>query len=417
MFRKVIFRLHLSLAVAAGLFIATMAATGAVIACEDAVMSLAERSRRVAVPAAGRLLPPEDLVAAAEVWGGATDSPFAATSIEYRPGPGAAVQVHAGRGRRVFVDPWTGEVVGGGFPFLEGFFAGVRGWHRWLGMSGSGVRTGRALTGAANVAFLFLLLTGPLLWIPRPVTRRALARNMLPRRRGAGPSRQLNRHRVIGIWSFLPLLAISATGIVMSYPAVGDRAYEVVGAAMPGGGGVEEGTVASGRSRPGGRGGQGAPGEGSGLAGARAAASALVPGWRSIALAIPGPGRARIRAEVRTGRAGQPQKASVVVVDRRSGEALSVESFRDEPQSHRAQEFLHYAHTGEYWGLAGQALAAIFALAAVAMVWTGFSVALAVFRPRRPKRRSRLPVRRSSPGDGPRRASAGPPADPPKPNR
>jgi len=66
---------------------------------------------------------------------------------------------------------------------------------------------------------------------------------------------------------------------------------------------------------------------------------------------------------------------------------LSLTSFHDETPGHRAQEFLRHAHTGEYWGLAGQVLAGIFALAAVVMVWTGFSVAFLMFRRWRPKRR------------------------------
>ncbi|MDE2873672.1 MAG: PepSY-associated TM helix domain-containing protein [Gemmatimonadota bacterium] len=388
MFRKVLFRLHLSVAVAVGLFIVTMAVTGAVIAGEDALMSLAERRRSVAVPEGLRRRPPDDLVAAAEKWGAEGGVPFTATSIEYGSRPDAAVQVHAGRDRRVFVNPWTGEVVGGGFPFLEGFFDGVRGWHRWLGVSGAEVRTGRAVTGAANVAFLFLLLTGPLLWIPRPVTRRTLAENLLLRRCARGPGRQLNLHLVIGIWSVAPLVLISATGVVMSYPAVGDRVYAVVGALMPGGAGVGEDVA---RTAPStaveARGDRVVPDGQGGLAGALAAAGATVPGWRGIVLAVPRPDDERMVAEVRTGRAGQPQKASVVTVDRGSGAVLSLKSFRDEPRSHRAQELLRHAHTGEYWGLAGQLMAGVFALATVAMAWTGFSVVLVMLRLRRSKRR------------------------------
>ena len=351
-------------------------------------MSLAERGRSVVVPEGTRRLPPTDLVSAAEAWRAGTGTPFAATSIEYRPRSDAPVQVHAGRNRRVFVDPWTGEVVGEGFPFIEGFFDGVRGWHRRLGASGGGVRRGRAVTGAANAAFLFLLLTGPLLWIPRRITRKSLCENLVLRWRLRGPARRLNWHYVVGIWSVLPLMVISATGVVMSYPAVGDRVYAVVGAVMPGGGGVGERAAAEGAgpNTGEGRGDRVAlDGEG-GLAGALAAAAARRPGWRSIVLAVPRPGDAQIRAEVRTGRAGQPRKASVVMVDRGSGAVLSVKSFRDETPGHRAKEFLRYAHTGEYWGLAGQVLAGIFALATVVMVWTGFSVALVMFRLRRPKR-------------------------------
>ncbi|MYB99492.1 MAG: PepSY domain-containing protein, partial [Gemmatimonadetes bacterium] len=227
--RTVLFRLHLSVALAAGLFIVTMAVTGVVLACEDAVMSLAERGRSVAVREDAPRLSPDEIVRAAVAWGERSGDPFTATSIEYRNRPGAAVQVHAGRDRRVFVDPYTGEVMGTGFPLLEGFFEGVQGMHRWLGVSGGAVRKGRAVTGAVNVAFLFLLLTGPLLWLPRRLTRKNLKENLVFRRGVRGPARKLNWHYVVGIWSFVPLVVISVTGVVMSYPGVGDRVYPVVG--------------------------------------------------------------------------------------------------------------------------------------------------------------------------------------------
>ncbi len=372
MIRTVLFRLHLSVALAAGLFIVTMAVTGVVLACEDAVMLLAERGRSVAVREGVPQLSPEEILSAVEVGEASSGDLLPATSIEYRNRPGAAVQVHAGRDRRVFVDPYTGQMVGAGFPLLEGFFEGVRGWHRWLGVSGGAVRKGRALTGAANVAFLFLLLTGPLLWLPRRITRKNLKENLVFRRGVQGPGRKLNWHYVVGIWSFVPLVVISVTGVVMSYPGVGDRVYPVVGAVM-GGGGEYAGEGWGG-------------GGGLGLAGALAAAEAQVPGWRSIVLTVPRPDHAQVRVDVGTGRSGQPQKATVLTVDRETGAVVSAESFRDEAPSHRAQEFLRYAHTGEYWGLAGQALAGLFALAVVVLAWTGFTVALVMWRMRRGKR-------------------------------
>ena len=103
-------------------------------------------------------------------------------------------------------------------------------------------------------------------------------------------------------------------------------------------------------------------------------------------LTLPRPDHAEVRVEVRTGRSGQPQKAAVLAVDRETGAVVSAESFRDESPNHRAQELLRYAHTGEYWGLAGQALAGLSALAVVVLAWTGFTVALVMWRLRRGKR-------------------------------
>ena len=389
MIRAVVFRLHLTVAIAAGLVILMMAATGVILASKELVTGLAERRHRVTVPQAGEgeRIAPEALVAAAEAWGAGAAAPFAATSIEYRAVPDAAVRVHAGRDRRVFVDPYTGEVLGGGLARLEGFFEGVNAWHRWVSFPDSAIRRGRAVTAVANLALLFLLLTGPILWVPRRVTRRAVAEGLIFRRGVKGVARALNWHYVIGIWSVVPLIMIAATGVVMSYPAVGDRVYPVVGGA------ISFGSLAAGEVA----GGQAAteavdPAADSalvpraGLAAALAATESGVPGWRAIVLTLPRPRDTEVRVEVRAGRSGQPQKAGVMTVDRRTGAALSWESFADATPSRRAQQFLRYAHTGEYWGLGGQVVAGLLAVGTVLMVWTGLSVALLMFRFWRQKR-------------------------------
>ena len=358
---------------------------------------LAERRHRVTVPqeGEGERIAPEALVAAAEAWGAGAEPPFAATSIEYRAGPDAAVRVHAGRERRVFVDPYTGGVLGGGAVRLEGFFESVNAWHRWVSFPDSAIRRGRAVTAVANLALLFLLLTGPILWLPRRVTRRSVAEGLFFRRGVKGVVRALNWHYVIGIWSVVPLLMIAATGVVMSYPAIGDRVYPVVGGA------ISFGSLAAGPG-VGQVGGEVADGQAAteaadqtadpalapraGLAAALAATESGIPGWRAIVLTLPRPRDTEVRVEVRAGRSGQPQKAGVMTVDRRTGAALSWESFADATPSRRAQQFLRYAHTGEYWGLAGQVVAGLLAVGTVLMVWTGLSVAALMFRFWRQKR-------------------------------
>ncbi len=409
MIRALVFRLHLTVAIAAGLVILMMAATGVILASEELVTDLAERRYRVTAPPAGEgeRIAPEELVAVAEAWGAGAELPFVATSIEYRAVPDAAVRVHAGRDRRVFVDPYTGEVLGEGFPRLEGFFEGVNAWHRWVGVADPVIRKGRAVTAVANLALLFLLLTGSILWLPRRVTRRSVAEGMFFRRGVKGVARALNWHYVIGIWSVVPLLMIAATGVVMSYPAVGDRVFPVVGGAISfgsltagsGAGQAAAEVVGEGAGQAAAEvaGGQAATEAldraadfalvpRAGLAAALAATESGVPGWRAIVLTLPRARDTGIRVEVRAGRAGQPQKAGVMTVDRRTGAVQSWESFADANPSRRAQQFMRYAHTGEYWGLAGQAVAGLFAVGTVLMVWTGLSVALLMFRFWRQKR-------------------------------
>ena len=198
--RRLILRAHLSVALVAGVFIASMAASGAVLACEEAVLA---------------------------IWGSRT-------------------RVEEGEGGRIVADSDRREVVGSHFESeaalgssgLERFFERVRDLHRWLAFPSGSERTGRMLTGAANLALLFLLLTGALLWVSWPLSRRALAANLtVPTGRGRprGGAHRLRLHRAIGVWALLPLAVISATGAVLSFPSLGDRLYPLVGAAIPGG--------------------------------------------------------------------------------------------------------------------------------------------------------------------------------------
>ena len=384
MIRAVVFRLHLSVAVAAGLVILMMAATGVILSLQETVTGLAGR-RHFVDPAYGAArLAPEEIAAAVA---------FEATSLRYRAHPRAPVRVYEGRDRYAHVDPYTGDVLGHGPGALEGFFEGVHDWHRWFNVSDGSVRRARAVTGAANVAFVFLLVTGPLLWIPRRLTRRALAGALLIQPGAKGAWRDLSWHQVVGFWSAVPLLAIAATGITTSYPGVGDRVYPAVGAVVPvegwpGGVGEtvaalatqEDPVVVRSAEEP--AFGTGSEDRGAGaLVGVLATAEAWVPQWRTLVLTLPRVGDREVRVEVWGGRAGQPQRAGHLTVDAASGTVREWRSFADDSPGRRAQQFLRFAHTGEYWGLAGQLLAGLFSLAAVVMVWTGLS--LAVRRARR----------------------------------
>ena len=367
MIRATIFWLHLTVAAAAGLVILMLAVTGVVLSLEETVAGLAERRYFVAAPEGAERLPPEEIAGAAG---------FTATSMSYRSDPRAPVHVHEGQDRYARVNPYTGQVLTTGPGGLERFFGGVHNWHRWFNVSRGSVRRARAVTGAVNVAFLFLLLTGPILWLPRPVTRRSLTNVILFRPRATGASRDLNWHQVVGIWSVLPLAAIAATGVATSYPAVGDQVYPMVGNA------VSTGAWAVGSaSEEVGPGGalvseDSARGPDADLRAVLATAEAWAPGWRTLILNVPRPEDSEVRVELREGRAGQPHRTGFLTLDAASGAARAWESFADHTPARRAQQFLRYAHTGEYWGLGGRLLAGLFSLAAALMVWTGLSLAV-----------------------------------------
>ena len=296
MIRTIVFWLHLSVASAAGAVVFMLAATGVILSLEETALGVAEGRWRVEVRDGSTRLPPEAIVQAAGL---------AATSLQYASDPRSAVRVYEGRDLYARVDPHTGRVLGLGPGALEGFFEDVRGWHRWFNLSGSAVRRGRAVTGAVNAAFLFLLLTGPILWIPRPLSKRSLAAVLLLRPQAKGARRHLNWHRVVGIWSVLPLAVIAASGMTTSYPSVADRLDPVVGRAIPAEAWPARVVGAEDPAAPDG------PGAGSpdaDLGAVLTTAEGWAPGWRTLILNLPRPGDREVRVEVRTGRAGQPHK-------------------------------------------------------------------------------------------------------------
>ena len=85
------------------------------------------------------------------------------------------------------------------------FFRSVVEWHRYLAAAGSSRPVGRAITGASNLAFLFIVVSGIFLWFPR-VWRWSAVRGVVWFKGGLrGKARDFNWHNTIGFWSAVPL--------------------------------------------------------------------------------------------------------------------------------------------------------------------------------------------------------------------
>lgn len=400
MFRKTIFLLHLTVALFAGPPVLMMAATGVVLSFEGLVATLVERQHEVSVPQAPVWLPPETLAQSARTLGSTSESPFIVTALRYAARPDAPVRASSGRDRHVFVDPYTGDALGYGLVAGPAFFAEVREWHRWFNLPDRMVRRGRSIAGLANLLFIFLLLTGPVLWWPEVFSKRALAPRLLFGRNMPKGHRNLRWHRVVGIWSVAPLAAIAATGALTSYPALADRVHPVAGELLPvndwppnpepgrvaaeSPGDTDDATLQRG-GRDAGAGGRDA---GAGVRNAGAAASSdadlaavvasaadWVPGWHTLTLSLPVARDGTARVLIHGGRSGRPHSGTLVL-DGATGSPFGWEPFSSEPPAGRAREILQRAHTGEYWGTGGQIAAGAFSLAAATMVWTGLAMAL-----------------------------------------
>ncbi|HET7231283.1 MAG TPA: PepSY-associated TM helix domain-containing protein, partial [Longimicrobium sp.] len=228
-FRKVLFWIHLVVGVTAGAAVLLMSVTGVLLTYQRQMVAWADmRAHEVSPPAGGARLPAGQLIARArEAEGGVP------TTLTVRRNPRAPAEVAYGREKTVFVNPYTGQVLGHGSAGIRRFFAVVTDWHRWLGRSGESRAWGKGIMDAANLGFLFLVLSGFYLWWPRRWTKRAF-RNVLWYRRGLRPkARDFNWHNVTGIWGVIPLVVVVASGVVISYPWASNAVYRIYGEKPP----------------------------------------------------------------------------------------------------------------------------------------------------------------------------------------
>lgn len=163
-FRKIIFWLHLISGVLGGIVIFIMCVTGALLSFEKNIAEFAEREMRFVAPTenAKKLSVQEILAKVSEAKPKAKPSAIALANK-----PNAAWQISMGREGQVFVNPYTGEITGEGATNWRGFFRTMTDLHRWIAISGDGRPIGKAITGASNLMFLFLAISGIYIWFPR----------------------------------------------------------------------------------------------------------------------------------------------------------------------------------------------------------------------------------------------------------
>lgn len=359
--RTLLFWSHLTAGSLAGLVILLMASTGVLLAYEKQITRWAERGYRTAPEAQGQRLSIEAVLRKA----GAGEAAAPAT-VAWHADPGAAVEVVFGRDRALFVDPWSGRILGPGSG-VRGFFHRTEELHRWLGVSLARRSSGRAVTAAVNLLFFFLVSSGIYLWWPRTWSKASLRAATRFNGKLRGRAREFNWHTVIGFWCCLPLLVVVGCSVVMSYPWATNVVYRLTGNPPP-----------AAQAGPPGGAAQPRPFASLGLEGLDALAARAerkVAGWQTITLRLPGERDRAATFLIDAGNGGRPDQRGQLTLDRKTGDETRWEPFSSYNSGRRLRTWIRFTHTGEAWGLAGQTAAALASLGACFLVWTGISMA------------------------------------------
>jgi uncharacterized iron-regulated membrane protein len=401
--RRIIFWSHLTAGVSAGVVILIMSVTGVLLAFERQVIRFAERDMQTVEQ------PPKD----ARLGVGMLLSKVSEARPDAKPSgltqqsdPTAAATVALGRDGVLYINPYTGEILGQGARRTRAFFRVVEDWHRWLGTGGENRAVGRAITGAGNTAFLLLAITGVYLWWPKKWTWRKVRPVVFFQPGLKDRARNFNWHNTAGFWSSSLLIIITATALVMSYQWANNLLYRLTGSEPPAQQGAANRTAgppsnannerprtAANQVQTGGGAdcdSMNAPREtgrpeqqsvgGEGLDRLWARAEQQASGWESITLRLPLQANAPVVFSIREGKAWLEAASSQLTLQPASAEVMKWEPYAASSAGRKARTWARFLHTGEAGGLPGQILAFLASLGGSLLVWTGLALVLRRFR-------------------------------------
>lgn len=204
---------HFCLSLPAGIVLIFSCLSGAVLVFQKDMQRLASSGCN---PENGsvRVLPVDSLahVALREV--GREGKVMKSLTLYADSGHACEIGVEGQKGGYVMLDPCTAGVVGEGV-WGEQFFASIRRLHRWLMLEGTGRDAGRLLTGISTLFFLFILISGLVMALPK---RWAQWRQNLAMRRGKGSyTWWYTSHRALGLYCVLFLFLMASTGLMWSF--------------------------------------------------------------------------------------------------------------------------------------------------------------------------------------------------------
>ncbi len=355
--RNIIFWTHLAAGLTASVFILTISVTGALMAFEPQIVGFAERKLRfVEVKGAAERLSPALIVEGASGFKGGK----AATGLTLNAEPNAAAVVSFGKEGGLFVNPYTGEGLGG-ISKTHQFMHWVEDVHRFLGSR----EKGKWLMNASALIFLCMIPTGLFLWWPKKWDKKTLSGILWFMPRTSGKARDFNWHNVIGLWCSPTLLVIASTGAIIAYTWANDLLYRAAGTEPP---------LAK-KEAPYGKKEKPAVVPAGEFDLYVKAAAEKVPGWRQLSIRMPQKSDGPVNVSIQGPKGESPDFfRSQLSLDPVTGAEKKWEPVSGLSKGRVWRVWARYLHTGEALGWFGQLLAFITAIGGAMLVWTGMAL-------------------------------------------
>lgn len=246
MLKKILFQAHWVIGITAGVVLAIVGLTGAILSFETPIQNWLNRDVRTVATSDAAVLSPAALIrAVGEQAPGKrvtsvqlVDDPTAAARIVFAPeGRGASSPNGGGRGgargETRYANPYTGALIEGDSNRGQTFFRTTRSIHRWLMAGDFGNQDiGRQIVGASTLLCVVLTISG--LYLRWPARKALNWRTWLtfnPAMKGRAFLWHL--HAVLGTWVLVAFLLMSLTGLYWSYNWYRDGLFAIAGVERP----------------------------------------------------------------------------------------------------------------------------------------------------------------------------------------
>ncbi len=349
MLKKILFQLHWIFGITAGLILAVVGVTGALLSFEDSILEAMNPGvMTISPPADARKLSPQELIDA--VVAGNPDLRINSVTVNTVPHLTSQMALAPaggeGRGETRYVDPYTGALLAK--PQGQDFFRTVMQLHRWILLPGGSAGAGRQIVGVATLILIYLAISGLYLRWPKRHSLKAWLKLDLKRK---GRPMWWSIHSVFGTVVLVAYLIMSVTGPWWSF----DWWKNGMSLAMTGKPVVTQQQGASG----------GASGREQGRSDQqRAAAVSLAPAWAGFQEATNGafsnatftiPRKADDPVQVRfLPHDAQHDRANDQMrLDSVTGAVVSHDRFKAKPLGEQVYSSNYNIHTGAYFGVVG----------------------------------------------------------------
>ncbi|WP_224999583.1 PepSY domain-containing protein [Cesiribacter sp. SM1] len=230
--RKLFNDLHLWMGIGSGIILFVVCLTGTLYTFRTEVEEALEPSKyHVTAPAQAVRLTPEEVL---EKFKAKQEGKITAIEVPHDRSRAYQVIVKKSaedrRGTPYYVNPYTAEILGTSKGPATDFFMGVFKLHRWLLLD---TELGRPIVGGATIVFVFLILSGLVLWWPKKLKNWKQGFKI----KATGNWKRINHdlHNSLGFYSFLLLLLMALTGLCWSFEWYKDGLGNVIGTEVFGG--------------------------------------------------------------------------------------------------------------------------------------------------------------------------------------